>query len=159
MFNRIEIINEKKLVGRRMVMSLTDNKTRELWQGFMMYQKEIKNTVGSNLYSLQIFSPGHFEAFDPKREFVKWAAIEVDQVDELPKDMDTITIPQGLYAVFIHKGAAATGGETFRYIFGAWLPASEYTLDNRPHFEILGEKYKNDSPDSEEEIWIPVRMK
>jgi AraC family transcriptional regulator len=36
---------------------------------------------------------------------------------------------------------------------------SAYDLDNRPHFEILGEKYKNESPDSEEELWIPVKLK
>ena len=39
------------------------------------------------------------------------------------------------------------------------MPASEYILDKRPHFEILGEKYKNDDPASEEEVWIPVRLK
>jgi AraC family transcriptional regulator len=32
-------------------------------------------------------------------------------------------------------------------------------LDNRPHFEILGEKYKQGSTDAEEEIWIPVSLK
>jgi len=32
-------------------------------------------------------------------------------------------------------------------------------LDNRPHFEVLGEKYKNGDPESEEEIWIPVKEK
>lgn len=47
----------------------------------------------------------------------------------------------------------------FQYIFGTWLPASGYYLDNRPHFEILGHKYKNNDPDSEEEIWIPVKPK
>jgi hypothetical protein len=26
-------------------------------------------------------------------------------------------------------------------------------------FEILGDKYINDHPDSEEEIWIPVKLK
>jgi AraC family transcriptional regulator len=31
--------------------------------------------------------------------------------------------------------------------------------DDRPHFEILGDKYKNDHPDSEEEIWILCREK
>jgi AraC family transcriptional regulator len=45
----------------------------------------------------------------------------------------------------------------FTYIFTRWLPASGYQLDNRPHFEILGDKYKNNDPESEEEIWIPVR--
>jgi len=39
------------------------------------------------------------------------------------------------------------------------LPNSDYELDNRPHFEILGKKYKNNSADSEEEIWIPVKLK
>jgi hypothetical protein len=31
-------------------------------------------------------------------------------------------------------------------------------LDNRPHFEILGEKYKNADPDSEEDVYIPVKQ-
>jgi AraC family transcriptional regulator len=35
------------------------------------------------------------------------------------------------------------------------LPGSEYFLDNRPHFEVLGDKYKNNDPTSEEEIWKP----
>ena len=47
----------------------------------------------------------------------------------------------------------------FQYIFTNWLPNSEYELDNRPHFEILGDKYINGSADSEEEIWIPVKYK
>jgi AraC family transcriptional regulator len=41
--------------------------------------------------------------------------------------------------------------------FSTWLPDSEYRLDVRPHFEVLGEKYKNDDPESEEEIWIPIK--
>jgi AraC family transcriptional regulator len=40
------------------------------------------------------------------------------------------------------------------------LPLSkEYELDDRPHFEILGDKYKNNDPNSEEEIWIPIKLK
>lgn len=27
-------------------------------------------------------------------------------------------------------------------------------VDDRPHFEVLGGKYQNNSPNSEEEIWI-----
>ena len=34
-----------------------------------------------------------------------------------------------------------------------------YILDNRPHFEVLGGKYKNNDSNSEEEIWIPVKQK
>ncbi|EPE83362.1 GyrI-like small molecule binding domain protein [Leptospira noguchii str. 1993005606] len=40
------------------------------------------------------------------------------------------------------------------YIFQEWLPNSGYKL--KPHFELLGSKYKNNDPTSEEEVWIPI---
>lgn len=52
---------------------------------------------------------------------------------------------------------AGGGVGTFGYIFGTWLPNSGYIMDDRPHFEILGAKYKNNDPESEEEIWIPIK--
>ena len=107
---------------------------------------------------MQIYSPAHFQNFSPDTEFEKWAAVEVSNFDSVPADMETYTLSGGLYAVFIHKGSS-TDTRTFQYIFGTWLPTSDFVLDNRPHFELLGEKYKNNDPDSEEEIWIPVKRK
>jgi len=156
---RIEILNEKKLVGKRLPMSLTVNRTRKLWQSFMSQRNEIKNSIGNLLYSMQVYDPLYFVNFDPNREFEKWATIEVTDFDNLPDDMETFILPSGLYAVFIHKGAASEGPKTFQHIYGSWLPDSEYTLDDRPHFEILGDKYKNEDPNSEEEIWIPIKPK
>ncbi|HLT33108.1 MAG TPA: GyrI-like domain-containing protein, partial [Aquaticitalea sp.] len=46
---------------------------------------------------------------------------------------------------------------TYQYIYGQWIPNSEYELDDRPHFALMGEKYKD--PESEEEFWIPIRKK
>jgi len=156
----IKTIPAKKLIGKRMIMSLADNKTPLLWRSFMPRRKEIKNNLTSDLFSLQVYdNPSYFTDFNPHNLFEKWAAIEVAGFDAIPDDMESYTLTGGLYAVFTHKGAAATGPETFRYIFGTWLPGSEYTLDNRAHFEILGAKYKNDDPESEEEIFIPVRSK
>ncbi len=63
--------------------------------------------------------------------------------------------PESLYAVFQYKGSNTTN-KIFEYIYGTWIPSSGYLLDDRPHFEVLGEKYKNGSMYSEEEIWIPV---
>lgn len=68
-------------------------------------------------------------------------------------------MPSALYAGFIHKGADSTASKTFEYIFGTWLPNSEYLLDNRPYFERLGEKYKNEYLSTEEEIWIPIKQR
>ena len=138
-------------------MSLTMNTTRELWRGFMQRRNEIKNCVGTDLYSIQLFDENYFKTFNPHTKFEKLAVVEVRDFNEVPSQMETFTMAGGLYAVFLHKGAATTGPVTFNYIFSTWLPNSEYHLDNRPHFELLGEKYKNDDPDSEEEIWIPIR--
>jgi AraC family transcriptional regulator len=155
----IRTLKEKKLVGKRMTMSFSDNKTGELWRGFMPRRKEIKNIIGTSLYSLQLYAPRFFSNFNPETEFEKWAAIEVSDFESVPDQMETFVLGGGLYAVFLYHGAASDASGTFRYILGEWLPASDFDLDSRPHFEILGEKYKNESPDSEEELWIPVKPK
>lgn len=150
-------MGELKLVGQRMTMSLSANRTRELWQKFMERRNEIPNAIGTTLYSIQLYDDLYFKTFSPYSTFEKLAAVEVTNFDDVPPEMEAFTLPSGLYAVFFHKGAATTGPTTLNYIFSTWLPYSEYSLDNRPHFEVLGEKYKNDDPDSEEEIWIPIK--
>lgn len=155
---RIEILSEKKLIGKRLQMSLANNKTKELWQSFMPRRKEIQNNIGTDLYSMQVYDPFYFNTFDPNNLFEKWATIEVTNFDTIPDEMETFTLSSGLYAVFFYKGLN-TNTQIFQYIFETWLPNSEYVLDNRPHFEILGEKYKNNDPNSEEEIWIPIKEK
>ena len=90
-------------------------------------------------------------------EFEKWAAVEVSDFSNVPDGMKTFLLKGGLYAIFVHKGSS-TDNSTFDFIYSTWLPNSDYILDNRPHFEILGKKYRNNDPSSEEEIWIPVRL-
>ncbi|TNF44927.1 MAG: AraC family transcriptional regulator [Bacteroidetes bacterium] len=149
-------IEPKKLLGICLEMSLAENRTGELWRSFMPRLKEIETRIGNNLYSLQVYEEDYFQHFDPKREFEKWALAEVKNFSVIPDEMELFELPGGLYAVFQHKGM---GTEIFQYIFSEWLPNSGYALENRPHFEILGKKYKQGSPDSEEEIWIPVKNK
>jgi AraC family transcriptional regulator len=156
---RIEILAEKKLVGKRIIMTFSDNKTGELWKNFMPGRKEIRNNIGTELYSMQLYAPTFFDHFNPDVAFEKWATMEVTDFESIPAGMLSFTLPGGLYAVFSYKGAASNGGNAFQYILGSWLPISGYQLDNRPHFEVLGEKYKNEDPESEEEIWIPVKRK
>jgi AraC family transcriptional regulator len=156
MHPRIELIPEKKFAGKRLTMSFAENRTRELWQSFMPRRREVANAVGTELYSMEVYPPGFFEAFDPNARFEKWAAVEVSSFDSLPEGLETLTAPPGLYAVFNHHGPASEAIITYTYIFQTWLPGSEFRLDGRPHFAVMGEKYKNEDPDSEEEIWIPI---
>ncbi len=154
----IKTIIEKKLVGKRLQMSFADFKIGELWRSFMPGRKEITNNLTNDLISLVIYKPDHFTAFKPTNEFERWATVEVSSFDNVPAEMETFVLPGGLYAVFDYTGLN-TDHSIYQYILGTWLPNSDYVLDNRPHFEVLGEKYKNNDPTSEEEIWIPIKMK
>jgi AraC family transcriptional regulator len=153
---RIQELEDKTLVGKSLNMSLVDNRTAELWKSFMPHRNEIPHIVGTDLYSLQIIDPLDVITHNPNAVFTKWAAIEVSKIDALPEGMSEFKLVGGLYAVFLHKGPANAFRETFQYIFENWLPNSKYKLDSRPQFEVLGEKYKNNEPDSEEEVWIPI---
>lgn len=156
---RIENLTEKKLIGKHTTMSFVENKTFQLWSSFMPRRKEIKNSVDSDLYSLEVFPVGYFDHFNPENKFEKWAAIEVENFDFIPSEMEALIIPSGLYAVFIHKGPESEGHKTYNAIFTEWLPSSEYNVDYRPHFAVMSEKYKKEDPESEEEIWIPIKTK
>ncbi|ALD20922.1 GyrI-like domain-containing protein [Hymenobacter sp. DG25A] len=155
---RIEVIAEKKLIGKRLPMSFANNRTGELWKSFMPRRHEIHQAIGADLYSMQQYAPGFFTDFNPAAEFEKWAGLEVTDFATVPPDMEAVLIPGGQYAVFFYRGLN-TDTSIFQYIFTTWLPASDYVLDDRPHFEILGPKYRNNDPASEEEIWIPVSRK
>ena len=138
-------------------MSLARNKTAMLWHSFIKERMNIPNRSTNEMISMQVYSEP-VRLGDMHQQFKKWAAVEVSAFSSVPDTMGTFTLKGGLYAVFHYKGLN-TDTKVFIYIFGEWLPNSEYILDNRPHFEILGEKYKNGEPDSEEEIWIPVKLK
>ena len=155
---RIETIAAKQLIGKRLTISMVNNKTGELWKNFMTRRTEIKNTIGTTYYSLQVYAAGYFINVNPNNEFEKWALAEVSDFNSIPAEMEPFTLPGGMYAVFFYKGLN-TDIQIFQYIYETWLPHSNYVLDNRPHFETLGEKYKNHDPDSEEEIWIPVKSR
>lgn len=155
---RIETINEKKLIGKRLTMSFANYKVGKLWKSFMPRRKDITNNLTNDLISLAVYKPTHFTDFKPANEFERWATVEVADFGNVPNEMETFVLPGGLYAVFDYKGLN-TDNSIFQYIFGTWLPSSDYVLDDRPHFEVLGAKYKNDDPTSEEEIWIPIKTK
>jgi AraC family transcriptional regulator len=157
MVPEIVIVPERKLAGKRLVMNFAANRTAELWRSFMPVRHEI-NGVGSELFSAAVYPDGFFTRFDPTADFEKWATAAVSPTEIVPDGLETLVIPAGKYAVFHYKGSSEQAPDVFRYIFNEWLPGSGYQIDNRPHFEILGEKYKNADADSEEDIYIPIRQ-
>ncbi|MDZ4756636.1 MAG: GyrI-like domain-containing protein [Bacteroidota bacterium] len=84
-----ETLPEKKFIGKRIVMSLSNNKTAELWRNFMQRRREIPNNIASNLYSIEVYDSLYFNNFNPNTEFEKWAAVEVEDFDSIPNEMET----------------------------------------------------------------------
>ena len=154
---KIVSIPVKKLIGYSIEMSLLNNQTQTIWQLFMPRLKEIKNAVSADLFSLQNYPDDYFTNFTPETIFTKWAAVEVKNFENIPEGFEKLEIPSGKYAVFHHKGNTEMFAKTAQYIYTEWLPNSGFQLDNKPHFEVLGDNYLgHENPESEEEVWIPI---
>jgi AraC family transcriptional regulator len=158
MFIRTELITSKKLIGFSTETSLVNDRTSVVWRKLIHRLKEVKNAVSSDLFSLQIYDFDNFQNFTPQTTFKKYALIEVNNFDFLPNEFERFELTTGKYAVFLHKGTSTTFPKTAQYIYTEWLPNSEYELDDRPHFEVLGENYKgHENAENEEEVWIPIK--
>ncbi|PZX54874.1 GyrI-like domain-containing protein [Algoriphagus chordae] len=156
----IKPLPETNLIGKKVRMNFINNQTQQLWQSFMPRKREISNSIGNDLYSVEVYdSLSYFDEFNPATEFDKWAAVAVADLKTIPESMEELIIPTGLYAVFPFKGSDSDAPKMYQYILGSWIPNSIYQLDHRPHFALMGEKYKNNNPDSEEEFWIPIKPK
>lgn len=155
---KITITPTRKLIGMSLETSLIENKTMQLFKAFMPRKKEVQCTVNKAVFDIRIYSPDYYKKFNPAAKFTKWAAVEVSIFEEMPDGMKPMTLPSGQYAVFTIK-SVDSNPSFFQYIFMEWLPNSNYLLDSRPHFDILGEGIQQRLPDAEEEIWIPIQEK
>ncbi|MCA1010595.1 GyrI-like domain-containing protein [Halobacillus halophilus] len=155
----IILVEEKKLIGKSMRMSLEEDFSQKLWKSFMPHRHSIPDRVDDLLYNVKVFDqPFDPEQFNASTTFVKWAAVEVSQhEDEEAADMETYLFRGGLYAMFFHHGPASGFNRTLQYIFEEWLPSSSYELDDREHFERLTEDYHPNDPEAVEEVWVPIR--
>jgi len=165
---RIEDIQSRKLVGKHLDMTFSEDKTRELWMSFMPERNKVQKRTDSNYYSMQIYCDVFdFSRVNPDVVFTKWAAVEVNtevshenaESSYVPKGMNEYTLKGGTYAVFNHVGPASSIMKSLHFVHNIWLPASGYVIDDREHFEILPENYNPMDENATEEIWIPVIQK
>lgn len=157
---RIEHTSEISLVGLQTVTSLANNNTRSLWMEFAPQISSILHQTGTEKYSVEHYdSLTYFEDFNPENTFEKWAAVAVEKSAEVPLGLERLIIPAGKYAVIHYIGKPSDAHLMFRQFYTGWLPHSEYQLDHRPHFAVMGDAYKGEHTDSEEEFWIPIQSK
>ena len=106
---------ERKFVGDRLSMSLSHNRTFELWSGFRPKLSAVSNRISIDFISLQVYpSLEYFKDFSLNAEFDKYALVEVDSFVE--SQFNQVTINDTLYAVFQHKGTSKDFRMTMNYI-------------------------------------------
>jgi AraC family transcriptional regulator len=152
----ITTLQSTTIVGKHITTTLAENRTRELWQSFRKREKEVQSRSNDWLYSVQTYDESQGQ-FTPNSPYDHWAGVEVSNPSSIPAKMEHITVPEGLYAVFIHRGTIKTFAQTMQAIYSQWIPQSDYLLDNRPHLQVMKEKYFGPlDPRSEEEVWLPI---
>jgi AraC family transcriptional regulator len=158
---KIVLAPEKLLAGYQMEMSFAVDKTPQLFRKFMPQRFNIPHKTSEHIFLVNIFPPQlTLSEITIETLFHKWGTQEVSAKSVLPEGMDYFTLPGGHYAVFIHKGPASEFARTFDFIFGQWLPQSEWMYDySRHRFELIPPGNRPDDPQAEEEIWIPVKAK
>lgn len=75
---------------------------------------------------------------------------------ELNERFVKIVILEGKYAEFQVSGSHEMVQNTRRYIYGSWLPNSNYVRTSGPDFEITEVLHSNDPKDIKMRIYIPI---
>ncbi|EPR70267.1 putative transcription regulator, MerR family [Winogradskyella psychrotolerans RS-3] len=152
---KIKESSEIKVIGlSAKIKRHEQHKIVALWKQFMPRKHELETLASEELIAIQVFSLQ--KNGEPKEEFEIWACAEVTDFKTMPQNLKSFTIPSGKYAVFLHKGTNAR--LTYENIMSKWLENSGYLIDDRPHFQVMGETYENGSPDSEEDFYVPIRL-
>ena len=159
MFLRIENISKRKLIGLSIEDSLKQNEIVNVWKKFIPLSKDIPENVKGQFCSLSIYASVNFmNDFSNQTKFKRGAFVEVNDLNYTHNKLETF-FAEGLFAVFLHKGLPSEGEKTFRFIFEQWLIESEYEWALPYHFERLPLNYNPNNPESEEEIWLPIKLK
>ncbi|WP_285395907.1 AraC family transcriptional regulator [Lysinibacillus sp. fls2-241-R2A-57] len=160
MMNKPEIVHlQKKLItGYVYKTTLLDEKyfvdIPEFYFDFgkNQYYVRISNKVTPNMaygITTNFQEDGHFS-------FIVGEEVQKNNIS-LGDNFVNTEIPEGKYAEFKSDGTSESVQNTRRYIYGVWLPNSNYERNSGPDFEItdvVNSKFPNDM---KMKIYIPIK--
>jgi len=146
---------EMKVVGTPHQYQELDLNVEMLWFDFQHKVNQISNRLGSEAFGIY---EEYFETED-SLGFSYICAVEVSDFDDVPEGMISRIIPEQMYAVFRHKGSISSLPETLKYIWGSWLPKSNYEYVEKPDFELYSPGIQPEDPDHIISLCIPVSKK
>lgn len=146
---------EVRVIGTARQYGEEDLDMDTLWSAFREEVVHISNRVGSDAF-------GIYEEYNESDDGVGFSyicAVEVSGFDHVPDGMIARVIPSHLYAVFQHDGPVSSLPETMKYIWGSWLPKSDYEYVEKPDFELYSPDAQPKGADKTLFLHIPVISK
>ncbi|WP_224491079.1 GyrI-like domain-containing protein [Robertkochia flava] len=151
-----------RIIGIKRSFEACRIQPQEPWMKFMPLLKTLASgRADSYLYAVQEYQTNpDSPQYGPATIIHFWAGIRMrNEANLLPKEVESLTVTSGSYAVFLHRGPAREFSKTMDDILNGWLPDSGYVLEQRPHLQVMTPEYKGpEHPDAEEEVWVPVRL-
>ncbi len=153
---KIVEMGEMKVIGLKCQTTMKENTIPQLWGQFNTNCNRVPNRTDDK-FALGVCPYVDMEHFDENTPFEYITGLAVTTFDNVPEDMVAYTIPAAKYAVFTHKGALDTLQDTYNQIFGTALSENGLELDSKDQIELYDERFKWGEPDSEFDIYIPVK--
>ena len=147
--------SEMKVIGIARQYQEENLDLETLWSAFRPNVSQITNRVGSD--ALGIYEEYHESVNNVGFTYI--CAVEVTDFNDVPEGMITRIIPEHLYAVFQHEGPISFLPETLKYIWGSWLPKSNYEYVEKPDFELYAPGIQPEDPDKILFLHIPITRK
>lgn len=152
---QITIRPSMKLVGIAKQYDSSQLNLHALWSAFKPYVHSIENRVDSNAF-------GIYESYQEQDEdvrFVYICCVAVTNFDRVPEGMMTRETDEQMYAIFTHVGPISNLEQTLKYIWGSWLPKSDYEYVEKPDFELYPSGFNDNDPNNRLYLHIPVQPK
>ena len=84
----------------------------------------------------------------PIDELRSHACVVVPQeFDQVPDGFEIVDLPAGEVAVGVHRGPYIELGQSYRWLFGEWLPSSGRVPADRPCYEIYADDPRTTKPE------------
>ncbi len=142
------------VVGLRYFGENKNQEVAQLWGEFNgKYNMVNHRKADSPFIGLCIMEPCTSDKF----EFEYVSGLMVDSTADMNPSFVSRDVPASKYAVFTHKGPLTTLMGTYQYIFGDWASKTEYKVDEHLNFEWYDDRFKDNDPTSEFDIYVPIK--
>lgn len=122
------------------------------WQSFAPLIPKIPARAGVESYGVC------FNMIRGANGFDYFTGVEISDVDQLPGDYKTLTVPAQPYAVFAHRDNVATIRRTIDAMWHEWLPTSGKAVPDPALFvEVYGPSYEPATGNGGFEIWLALK--